>query len=368
MATCPVKSSKEWKELVASVGNDEAIYLWDKYKGFVPESQYKSSEMVSPENETMNQFNSKLSQKLLDFLKGLNITVEFNQDELLKNLNYKNEPLAAFDTLQKFLALGSNATEKDLVRQTANILYTFLGKKSELGVSIWKSVDKWEGYQRVYDKFKNKIVEISEDIEYDRENFNPFAHKQAIIEFLSETIERGIDNNFNPSNLENPDLTKQYFLDRNYRNKYEKNLIILLYNKIWNLIQEKIIKNKLPLEKNAIELREAVMDIVNDVYEKDYKKFIRVYAKEKDGVVKNVKTGEEYEQKYYEETLKKDKFAAGIINKLFNDPFIDYKLSGSQVVRKYGTLLRAVSEDLHDIDGVITLNQFNSEENALQFL
>jgi len=41
MATCPVKGSKEWKELVASVGNDEAIYLWDKYKGFVPQSEYE---------------------------------------------------------------------------------------------------------------------------------------------------------------------------------------------------------------------------------------------------------------------------------------------------------------------------------------
>ena len=498
MATCPNTNLKEWKDLVKSRGEDISYFLWDKYKGFVPESQYKLSEEVyrglpviqdtniinaegkkgaaqydrgnkiikvnrellknkykekawtnmrelvetlhgeqvkskaenldenqfktyeefenfvieheyqhslysrkdfqkdnpkgtkgqyettinnralealnnpliqqtsGVENETMNQFNSKLSQKLLDFLKGLNITVEFNQDELLKNLNYKTEPLAAFDTLQKFLALGSNATEKDLVRQTANILYTFLGKKSELGVSIWKSVDKWEGYQRVYDRFKNRKQEISEDIEYDLEGFSPFAHKQAIIEFLSQTIERGIDNNFNPSNLKNPDLTKQYFSDKNYRDKYEKNLIILLYNKIWNFIQEKIIKNKLPLEKNAIELREATMDIVNDVFEKDYRKFIRVFA-EKDGTVKNIETGKEYNQKDYQETLNKDPFAARIIQKLFNNPFIDYKLSGSQVIRKYGTLFRSLSEDLHDIDGVITLEQFASEKNALEF-
>ena len=365
MATCPVKSSKEWKELVTSVGNDEAIYLWDKYKGFVPEYLYKLSEEEVVDT-AMNQFNSKLSQKLLDFLKGLNITTQFNQDELLKSLNFENDPLAAFDTLQKFLVLGSNATEKDLVRQTANIIYTFLGKKSEIGVSIWKSVDKWEGYQRVYDKFKNNRKTISEDIEYSTENFNAFAHKQAIIEFLSEVIERGIDNNFNPSNLENPDLNNQYFLDRNYRNKYEKNLIIKLYNDIWNFVQKYILRNKISLEKSAVELREVAMDIVNDVFEKDYKKFIRVYA-EKDGIVKNIKTGEEYNQKDYQDTLDKDPFAKRIIQKLFNNPFIDYKLSGSQVVRKYGTLFRSLSEDLHDIDGVITLDQFMSEENAFEF-
>ncbi len=360
--TCPNKNTKEWKRLSKN-RPDVDSYIWAKYNGLIPEFEYTNSR---ESNEGMDQFNSKLSQKLLDFLKGLNITTEFNQDELLKNLNYKTEPLAAFDTLQKFLALGSNATEKDLVRQTANILYTFLGKKSELGVSIWKSVDKWEGYQRVYDRFKNRKQETSEDIEYDREGFSPFAHKQAIIEFLSQTIERGIDNNFNPSNLKNPDLTKQYFSDKNYRDKYEKNLIISLYNKIWNFIQEKIIKNKLPLEKNAIELREAAMDIVNDVFEKDYRKFIRVFAEE-DGTVKNIETGEEYNQKDYQETLNKDPFAARIIQKLFNNPFIDYKLSGSQVIRKYGTLFRSLSEDLHDIDGVITLQQFGSEKNALEF-
>ena len=365
MATCPNPNLKEWKDLVKSRGEDISYFLWDKHNGNVPQSEYNSGTEES--SNLTEQFNSKLSVKLLDFLKGLNITTKFNQDELLKNLNYKNDPLAAFDTLQKFLALGSKATEKDLVRQTANILYTFLGKKSEMGVSIWKSVDNWEGYQRVYDKFKNYNEEVSEDIEYSRENFSPFAHKQAIIEFLSEALERGIDNDFNPANLENPDLTKEYFLDKNYRNKYEKNIIIQLYNKIWNFVQEKILNNKLPFEKTAVELRETVMDIVNDVYEKDYKKFIRVYKAGKDGVVRNVKTGEELEQKYYKETLKKDPFAAGIINKLFNSPYIDYKLSGSQVVRKYGKLLRAISEDLHDIDGVITLDQFSSEKNALEF-
>ncbi len=159
--TCPNKNTKEWKRLSKN-RPDVDSYIWAKYNGLIPEFEYTNSR---ESNEGMDQFNSKLSQKLLDFLKGLNITTEFNQDELLKNLNYKTEPLAAFDTLQKFLALGSNATEKDLVRQTANILYTFLGKKSELGVSIWKSVDKWEGYQRVYDRFKNRKQETSEDIE-----------------------------------------------------------------------------------------------------------------------------------------------------------------------------------------------------------
>lgn len=42
MATCPNKSLKEWKTLVASQGESLAYYLWDKYNGEVPKNEYQS--------------------------------------------------------------------------------------------------------------------------------------------------------------------------------------------------------------------------------------------------------------------------------------------------------------------------------------
>ena len=42
MATCPNKNLNEWKSLVAARGEDVAFYLWDKYDGNVPESEYGS--------------------------------------------------------------------------------------------------------------------------------------------------------------------------------------------------------------------------------------------------------------------------------------------------------------------------------------
>ena len=39
MAACPNKASEAWKLLVSSRGEDMAYYLWDKYKGEVPESE-----------------------------------------------------------------------------------------------------------------------------------------------------------------------------------------------------------------------------------------------------------------------------------------------------------------------------------------
>jgi len=40
MATCPNINLDSWKSLVASRGEDMSYYLWDKYKGNVPESEY----------------------------------------------------------------------------------------------------------------------------------------------------------------------------------------------------------------------------------------------------------------------------------------------------------------------------------------
>ena len=57
MATCPNKSLNEWKSLVTARGEDVAFYLWDKYDGNVPLSEYKS--------ETLDL--TKTIQELEDF-------------------------------------------------------------------------------------------------------------------------------------------------------------------------------------------------------------------------------------------------------------------------------------------------------------
>ena len=47
MATCPNKSLDSWKQLEASVGEDMAYYLWDKYEGNVPASSTASPKVVA---------------------------------------------------------------------------------------------------------------------------------------------------------------------------------------------------------------------------------------------------------------------------------------------------------------------------------
>jgi hypothetical protein len=384
-----------------------------------PEAEFPEDESLNPmfmrdgfESSSLNrQFSNKLRQSMVSFMEGLNIKVEEIDGEIvpIKRRTYidangetkvKEDPFAAFDLLQKYLAFKPNISDKDLAMQTANIMMSFLGKKSKLGIELWKSINNWPKYQKVYDKYNTQkrrgdsgtkeevdfLAEQEEDslistpyleegmtkdilenaYEYDPARFNPFAHRQAIIEFVAEAITTGAIIDYTGVKKGNPDIGKDYFASIGYKDKYAQEWYVKILNRIYNWIQEHILSNKAVTIYKEAELRETVMDLVDDVYKKNYTKFIRSYYEDPNGKFFNTK-GEEFEQKFYKESLKKDKFALEIITKLFTSPF-DYKLSGSLVLRKYGRLLRAITEDLHDIDGIITLDQFRSEKNSEQFL
>lgn len=54
MIYCPNKNSKEFQDLVSSVGEDRAYFLWNKYEGNVPTSYIKQREEESVENNYPN--------------------------------------------------------------------------------------------------------------------------------------------------------------------------------------------------------------------------------------------------------------------------------------------------------------------------
>ena len=58
MATCPNKNLESWKALERARG-DMAYYLWDKYKGNVPESEY--TPQIKPGVEELFESNPELA-------------------------------------------------------------------------------------------------------------------------------------------------------------------------------------------------------------------------------------------------------------------------------------------------------------------
>jgi hypothetical protein len=341
--------------------------------------RFRDAKPATQKSERNKEFDSKLRTGLLEFIKGLNININEEADDLLDTIN--SNPVAAFDTLQKYLALRSDITDKDLAVQSANIIYTMIGKKSKLSIELWHNIRKWSKYDEFYkyylkkldqnyntnDKYDSEyILETGE--EYKGKTKNNWVHRQVIIQFIAEAIKIGADSKYFGEKRENVDIDKDYFKKLGFRNKYEENVILKLINEILNFIREKF-KGIKVIDKDLSQeqLLNLALDIVDDVYKKDYSKFIRSYIKDESGQVRSLKNQELFEIKNFEKTLNSDPFAKEIITRLFDNPFIDYKASGSLTLRKFGTLFRAVSENLHDIDGVITYDQFKKESNALAF-
>ena len=344
-------------------------------------------------NSLNEEFSRKFKTAMIDFMKGLNIDVEENADEIFAR-EARRRPggamgnaMAAFDLLQKFMALSSDVTDQVVAMQTANVIQTFLGRKSKLGGQIWRGVNNWSKYDEVYNKYAarfgqerkinpeidgrylsygGRIVEIGFEKEDSKTKFNSWAHKQTINEFIAEMLRLGADIGYTGTKRSNPDIDKQYFVDNGYRDKYEENWFRKMFNQFMNWWNETIGRIKAFETVNEGVLRDVVMDIVDDVYKKDYKKFIRSIIEETPGNFVNTK-GQKLEVKEYEATLNKDPFAKMLIEALLTNEKMGYRLSGSQVLRKYGRLIRSVEEDLHDIDGVITLEQFNKEKNHVEF-
>lgn len=345
-------------------------------------------------NNTLNKkFKNTFKKSMLGFIKGLNIEILEDADHIFDNdrSDHVKSALSGFDMLQKFLALRTDITDKDLALQSAYIIFNFLGKKSKLGGQLYRGINNWSKYKEVYDKYANRFPlkegEVREkevtlvpaydtsgygdifDYEIKNPKFNSWAHKQVIYEFMAEMLLFANKNDYIGYKGEkrfNPDIDKEFLRVAGYKDKFEEDWIKRVWNKFLNFIRE-YVRNKPAFEKlNEGVLTSVALDIIDDVYKKDYKKFIRKIIETKNEKFVNTK-GEPLEIKDYQKTLDSDPFANDLIDSMTTNEQMGYKLSGSQVLRKYGRLIRPVDEDLHDIDGVITLEQFKKEKNNEAF-
>lgn len=395
MATCPIKSDPDFQRLEAFQGTKMATYLWDKFEGNPPATVYKN--IVNRKKNSI-PLNSKLSagtnKILLDFVKTLNIKVEGgNVAETVLN-NVPGNPLAGFDLLQKYLAIRDGA-EEIVPKQVANIMLSFLGKKSELYNNLWFNIKSWSKYKDLYRSYRLKLEDTTEveDI-FTKENldkdsdlpaylvdmyadrtFNFTAHKQVIIDFITEGLTDfyGRDlTTFVRSERGNDDIDKQYFEKRGFKyNPYDKQSSAL--QKLWYKIHDlflSLFRNKFD-KLNQQDLEDRVLDLVDDIYKGNYNIFTRGVEKVGDSLLvpdkNNLGAFKQLEIKKYNQTLSKDAKAKSIIDFMLNNPNMGYKLSGSMVLRYYGTVYRAIDEDIHDIDGVIELGTIQKEENYREF-
>jgi hypothetical protein len=395
MATCPIKSDPNFQRLEKIQGTKMATYLWDKFEGNPPGTVYTN--VINKKTKSL-PLNYKLStgtnKILLDFVRGLNIKVEGGDiAEAILN-NQKGNPLAAFDILQKYMAIRDGG-EEVVPKQVANVLLSFLGKKSELYNNLWFNIKSWSKYDELYRSYRLKLEGTTElediltkenidknsdvpsyfiDMYADR-TFNFTAHKQVIIDFISEGLTNfyGRDlNDFIRSERGNADVDKVYFQKRGFKyNPYDKESSDL--TKLWYKIHDfflSLFRNKFD-KLNQQDLENRILDLVDDIYKGNYKAFTRSVEKVGDSLLvpdkNNPEKFKQLEIKKYQQTLSKDAKAKSIIDFMVNDPKMGYKLSGSMVLRYYGSIYRAIDEDIHDIDGIIPLSIIEAEENYYEF-
>ena len=127
--TCPNKKLKEFKDLVKMHGENISYSLWNEYEGNVPERFYKEPviEYSLPSQQ--------LSKKLQEFLDNLNFTVEFKEDLL-----HEYNPISLTDLLYKTILIKQDYKLEGLLKESAYVAYSFLGKKNKIRTDLVRSI------------------------------------------------------------------------------------------------------------------------------------------------------------------------------------------------------------------------------------
>jgi hypothetical protein len=320
MATCANKNLQEYKDLVSSEGEYIANYLWDKYEGDIEKIK---SDVETPKNQTsLSEQKANLSERLSSFLDGLNFTTEFKDD--LKD-DSKLNPLSLTDLLHKAILIKNDFKDEGLLKETAYVAFTMLGKKNKIRTDLMHSVENIPNYQERFKEYKKNSP-----------NLNEYKIKELIvIDFLADAIK----NNF--------EAPKDSYINRKSKywgiegsSKLEKRFKYLLL-KIKFFLQDLFTNTKLS-EKELNDLYDDIAkDVVNNFYDK--------YSKD---------ISPESQLANYENTLSRDAKAKGIIEFFQKNGMI---LTGSLALRKAGTIYRSVKEDLHDLDFSLELNEFKKQ-------
>lgn len=316
--TCPNKRLRDWKDLVKVQGEEMSYFLWNEYEGIVPREYYEVKEPIQDNN------NIKLSNKLQSFLNKLNFTVEFKED-----LNSEYNPQSLTDLIYKTILIHKDYKNSGLLKETAYIAYSFLGRKNKIRTDLIHSIENIDNYQEIYNKYKKRSPQL---IDYK-------IKELIVVDFIADAIK----NNFETPRDSYQNKQAEYWQIQG-NSKLEKQIKYLLA-KVKQFIETLINDTKL----SNIELNDLLSDIANDIINSNFSKF-------------GTTLSEQQQITNYENTIKRDAKAKDIIE---NFQKLNLLLTGSLSLRKQGTLYRESNEDLHDLDFTITSTNHGEYFNSL---
>lgn len=337
-------------------------------------------------NDVFDQYNTRLEEALIDFLKGLNVDVRLDGDAIInaykRRTGSERDILALTDLLNKIIVASKNRTYDTLPSQAAYIIYQLLGKKSMISKMLWFNIRSWSRYNELYDLYTTKAITNldNKDIRYtnnqyeedvksgeinvidQRDYFNAWAHRQVIYDFIAMALKNNFDQKQVASETrENIDYTVDYFKQHGIANPYAKvkKPFDKLVKSLLKIIRDLQVKIKgIFRAMDEQELNDLVLDITTDVFEKRYTKWLRGIRKEGDAYYTS--KGEKLVLKEYKDLRKNDPYGMSIVDYVVTD--LGAALTGSASARKYVPIFRPKDETFHDIDFIIDLDRAKKEE------
>jgi hypothetical protein len=315
MANCPVKSGKEWSDLVNVQGLKMAHYLWDKFEGDVPKDYYTS-----------------LNDQLINgFLKDFGIeAVEYNN--LKADLGI--DAYTASDILAKTIAYEKG---ESITSEVAYFAYKMLGHKNDkLRDQVRYLVKKWDKYQERFNfhsasnLFRDKYIK-------DKSLWWRTINDLVVIDFLRDQLENYYFNK--------PEFEKQ--LDTKWtRDDFT------LWDKFMRWVEQILLKFQIQFKskENALEeLNDLGSSIANDILDRNYEYF-------------NYQIPEEAVLKAYRETIESDPKANTILKRA---QALGLVSTGSLALRRAGSVYRTVEESIHDLDFVVPFELSSYDGNPI---
>lgn len=327
------------------------------------------------------KFNTKVEKTLIRFLNSLNIDVKINDKSLNKILNSKKwktinpdktaRLFGAVDLLEKLIVVSENRQYQTLPKTAAYIIWELLGRKNIVRRQIFTSIQQWERFEELYELYAPKdIKERRLNPEWMNKDINdryylPSVKEQIIIDYLGELLQTYGE----PTGLatnESADLNAEYFRRRKYppmKSPEKVTKIEELYKgflgKAFGIFQT----------LDPAQLKTALLDIVEDVYANETKKFLQREDRkvnpedmtESTSTTRNFWTKEKSSGLFMEnyEDIWKNNPDQHEIWKFLES--LGIKLSGSIVLREYGDVYRSGKETLHDIDTVVPLDMLERD-------
>jgi hypothetical protein len=210
MATCPNKSLNEWKSLVAAKGEDIAFYLWDKYEGDVPLSEY-GDVMFQIEEAPATVASPEILQKVKEILRKMGVNIESLTEYAKQSSVNVSGVNAVADLVRGVVAVSEGKEDVALTEEMVHIATAIIEQKNPtLVTEMISKIDRFKIYNQTLEQYKNNKA-------YQLPNGKPDIRKikkEAVDKLIAELIINGNtgDGNFPElANEENRSIIRRWW-------------------------------------------------------------------------------------------------------------------------------------------------------------